>query len=70
MIVAANKVAFVAKLMFTLAATCIRLSLLCFYYRLVKDSGMRRFNYILHAAVLWNIAVGTSFVCETIWLCT
>jgi len=41
MIVGANKIAFVAKLMFSLAATFTRMSLICFYYRLVKDSGLR-----------------------------
>jgi len=27
--------------MFSLAATFTRMSLICFYYRLVKDSGLR-----------------------------
>lgn len=70
MIPAAGKIAFIAKLMFTLAATFTRLSLICFYYRLVKDSGMRWFNWILHASVLWTVAVCISFIAETIWLCT
>ncbi|KAK5126546.1 hypothetical protein LTR85_009480 [Meristemomyces frigidus] len=70
MIPAAGKIAFAAKLMFTLAATCTRLSLICFYYRLVKDSGMKWFNWILHVSLLWTLAVCISFVCETIWLCT
>ena len=65
----ANKIAFVAKLMFTLAATFTRLSLICFYYRLVKDSGITWFNSVLHASVAWTIAVGISFAFETIFLC-
>jgi len=65
----ANKIAFVAKLMFTFAATFTRLSLICFYYRLVKDSGLTWFNWVLHISVAWTVAVGISFVCETIWLC-
>ncbi|KAK1815506.1 hypothetical protein LTR12_010057 [Friedmanniomyces endolithicus] len=69
MIVQANKIAFVAKLMFTLAATFTRLSLICFYYRLVKDSGLRWFNWVLHASLAWTVAVCISFVCEVIWLC-
>ncbi|KAK5704703.1 hypothetical protein LTR17_021659 [Elasticomyces elasticus] len=69
MIVGANKIAFVAKLMFTLAATFTRLSLICFYYRLVKDSGLRRFKWVLHGSVAWTVAVCITFVCETIWLC-
>ena len=69
MIPEAGKIAFVAKLMFTLAATFTRLSLLCFYYRLVKDSGITWFNWVLHASVLWTVAVAITFVCETVWLC-
>ncbi|EMC94699.1 hypothetical protein BAUCODRAFT_557854 [Baudoinia panamericana UAMH 10762] len=69
MIIGANKIAFVAKLMFTLAATFTRLSLICFYYRLVKDTGMTWFRWVLHASVAWSIAVCIQFVCETIWLC-
>lgn len=70
MIQSANIVAFVAKLTFTLAATFIRLSLICFYYRLMKDTGIRWFRYVLHASVLWTIAVCIAFVVLTIWLCS
>lgn len=66
----AQKIAFVAKLMFTLAATFTRLSLICFYYRLVQDSGARWFKWVLHYSVAWTIAVCIDFVAETIWLCT
>ena len=69
MISQAGKIAFVAKLMFTLAATFTRLSLICFYYRLVKDSGLTWFNWVLHASVLWTVGVAITFVCETVWLC-
>lgn len=69
MIPAANKIAFVAKLMFTFAATFTRLSLLCFYYRLVKDSGILWFRWVLHASVALALAVCILFVCETVWLC-
>ncbi|KAK5171718.1 uncharacterized protein LTR77_003354 [Saxophila tyrrhenica] len=66
----ANIIAFIAKLTFTFAATFIRLSLICFYYRLVKDSGIRWFNWVLHASVLWTLAVGITFICLGIWLCS
>ncbi|KAK3113861.1 hypothetical protein LTR53_008436 [Teratosphaeriaceae sp. CCFEE 6253] len=69
MIVGANKVAFAAKLMFTLAATFTRLSLICFYYRLVKDSGLRWFTWVLHASLAWTVAVCLTFLAEVIWLC-
>jgi hypothetical protein len=70
MIESANIVAFVAKLTFTLAATFIRLSLICFYYRLMKDSGIQWFRYVLHASVLWTASVCIVFVALTIWLCS
>lgn len=47
----ANIIAFVAKLNFTLASTFTRLSLICFYYRLIKDSGVKWFKWVLHASV-------------------
>jgi hypothetical protein len=37
--VPASKIAMTAKVVFTAAATFTRLSLHCFYYRLVSDSG-------------------------------
>lgn len=70
MIQSANIIAFVAKLTFTFAATFIRLSLICFYYRLIKDSGIQWFNWVLHASVAWTIGVCIAFVALTIWLCS
>lgn len=70
MISPANIVAFAAKLTFTLAATFIRLSLICFYYRLVKDSGIKWFSWVLHVSVVWTLAVCAAFVALTIWLCS
>lgn len=51
-----------AKLLFTLASYFTRQSLLCFYYRLVSDSGMHRFRIALHPANLFNISVCIAFV--------
>ncbi|RMY17747.1 hypothetical protein D0867_05821 [Hortaea werneckii] len=69
MIASAGKIAFVAKLAFVFAATFTRLSLIAFYYRLVKDSGLRWFKGVLHASLAWTVAVWVCFVCQTIWLC-
>lgn len=69
MIAQANKIAFVAKIMFTLAATLTRISLICFYHRLVKDNGIKWFSWVLHLAMAWTVAVCITFLCEVIWLC-
>ena len=69
MIQSANIIAFIAKIIFSLSATFIRLSLICFYYRLVRDSGTRWFNWVLHASVVWTIGVCVTFIVLTIWLC-
>ncbi|KAK3633268.1 hypothetical protein LTR56_002505 [Elasticomyces elasticus] len=66
----ANIIAFVAKLVFTLAATFTRLSLCAFYYRLVKDSGIVWFRWVVHATVAFTVAIGVGFVFLTTFLCT
>jgi hypothetical protein len=66
----ANIIAMVAKLVFTLAATFTRISLCCFYYRLVKDSGIMWFRWVVHATVAFTAAVGIAFVFLSIFLCT
>lgn len=66
----ANIIAFVAKLAFTLAATFTRLSLICFYYRLIKDTGIRWYANVLHASVAWTAAICIAFIALTIWMCT
>ncbi|KAH7058690.1 hypothetical protein B0J12DRAFT_737323 [Macrophomina phaseolina] len=66
----ALKVAFSAKLIFVFAATFTRQSLLCFYYRLIADSGMKWFKWALHATVVLNAAAAIIFTCLGIWLCT
>lgn len=53
----------------TTAATFTRLSLICFYYRLIKDSGIRWFVWVLHASVVWQVALCITFVCLTVFLC-
>ena len=70
MIQSANIVAFIAKLLFTLAATFTRLSLICFYYRLVQDTANKWFKWALHASVAWTLAVCVTFIVLTIWLCS
>lgn len=66
----ANIIAFTAKIDFTLAATFTRLSLCCFYYRLVKDSGIRWFQWAVHFTAAFNVAICISFIFLTVFLCT
>ena len=49
------KLAYVAKLLFTIAAFFIMTSLLAFYYRLVRDASMSWFRNVLHAVMAFNI---------------
>lgn len=62
-------IAFIAKLTFVLASTFTRLSLLLFYYRLIRDSGIKWFHWVLHASLAFNITVGVTFGCFAIFLC-
>lgn len=64
-----GKIAFAAKIVFTLAATFTRLSLLCFYYRLVKDSGIRWFRHVIWSSMVFVVAICIAFVALVIWQC-
>lgn len=65
----ANIVAFAAKLLFVEAATFTRMSLIFFYYRLVRDTGIAWFSWVLHASMAFVVALGIAFTCIGIWLC-
>lgn len=66
----ANIIALTAKVAFTLAATFTRLSLCMFYYRLVGDSGIVWFRWVVHANVVFTISVCITFVFLSVFLCT
>lgn len=65
----ASIIAFAAKIIFTFAATFTRISLICFYFRLVRDSGHTKFRGVLWSAMAWQIAVCISFVLLVVFLC-
>lgn len=66
---ATSKIAMAAKLTFTAAATFTRLSLLCFYYRLVSDSGKQWFKWLIHINVAYNVFIFIGFICLAVFLC-
>lgn len=66
----AGIVAYCAKLLFVQAATFTRISLILFYYRLVRDSGIQWFTYVLHGSMFFVVGLGISFTCVGIWLCS
>ena len=69
MIEKASMIALASKLLFVGASTFTRLSLICFYYRLVGESGIAWFSWVLHASMAFNISIGIAFTCIGIWLC-
>jgi hypothetical protein len=58
-----------SKALFTLATFFTRCSLISFYFRLVSDSGLKRFRWALHSATAFNIAVCIAFLCLTVFQC-
>ncbi|KAF9699265.1 hypothetical protein EKO04_003181 [Ascochyta lentis] len=64
------KIAMAAKVVFTAAATFTRLSLHCFYYRLVADTGKTWFKWLIHANVAYTLGILVSFTFLAIFLCT
>ena len=51
-----------AKIIFTTAATFTRLSLHCFYYRLVADTGRSWFKWCIHLNVAYTVGIEISFM--------
>ncbi|CAI6336000.1 unnamed protein product [Periconia digitata] len=67
---AANlKIAMVAKCLFVSAATFTRLSILTFYYRLVTESAIKVFRWLVHISVAFNIAMLVSFILVGVFQC-
>ncbi|KAJ4989844.1 hypothetical protein SVAN01_04681 [Stagonosporopsis vannaccii] len=64
------KIAMAAKVVFTCAATFTRLSLHCFYYRLVADTGKTWFKWCIHLNVAYTIGIFISFIFLAIFQCT
>lgn len=65
----ASKIAMTAKIVFTCAATFTRLSLHCFYYRLVTDTGKTWFRWLIHANVAYTLGIFISYPFIAIFLC-
>jgi hypothetical protein len=63
------KVAYFAKLSFLFAGFFTASSLLAFYYRLIKESGVRWFRIALHCSVAFNILAWLPFVFAEIFIC-
>ena len=69
MIEHANIIAFAAKIMFTLASSFTRLSLIFLYYRLVKDTQFRWYAITLHVNLAFNLCVLIAFVLLVVFGC-
>jgi hypothetical protein len=65
-----SKIAMTAKIVFTTAATFTRLSLHCFYYRLVTDTGKTWFRWMIHINVAYTFGIFISFPFIAIFMCT
>ncbi|OAL06061.1 hypothetical protein IQ06DRAFT_75060 [Phaeosphaeriaceae sp. SRC1lsM3a] len=64
-----SKIAMVAKCVFTGAASFTRLSLHCFYYRLVADTGKTWFKWLIHLNVAYTLAILISFPFIAVFQC-
>lgn len=58
-----------SQIVFTAAATFTRLSLHCFYYRLVSDSGKTWFKWLIHANLVYTVGIFISFTFIAVFQC-
>lgn len=63
------KVALAATLLFTCAASATRISLACFYYRLVREVKRPVFRWALHITLAYCVAVWITFFFATCLQC-
>ncbi|KAF2399187.1 hypothetical protein EJ06DRAFT_75270 [Trichodelitschia bisporula] len=63
------KLAYVSKILFMLAGNCTVLSLFTFYYRLIGESSMKWFRWVLHLALAFNITTFFVFLFLQIFIC-
>ncbi|KAH7078288.1 hypothetical protein FB567DRAFT_131994 [Paraphoma chrysanthemicola] len=68
--VPASKIAMTSKVVFTAAASFTRLSLHCFYYRVIRDTGKTWFKWLIHANVVYTLGILVSFTFLAIFQCT
>lgn len=54
------KMLFTIKILFAVAVTCTRLSLLSFYSRLLHRSGLHQYKWVIHCA--WGFVIGLFLV--------
>lgn len=64
-----GKIAMAAKVLYTCASTFTRMSLICFYYRIVGDTMNSVFRWILHLSMVYVIAIFISMTVLIIWQC-
>jgi hypothetical protein len=64
-----GKIAMAAKVLFVMASFFTRVSLLCFYYRLTADAGLKKPRWAIHGALIFNIAMTLAFVPLAIFQC-
>jgi hypothetical protein len=55
--------------LFAGAITATRITLLIFYFRLVRDTGMFRFNKFIHLAIVFNVLLFIFLTALNIGLC-
>jgi hypothetical protein len=64
-----GKIAMAAKALFVCAAFFTRLSLLCFYYRLLIDTGLDTYRWMLHGTMTFNFMIFLVFLPLSVFQC-
>lgn len=65
----AAKIGFAATIAFTIASIFTRTSLLCFYGRMIENSGRKGFRRVIIASQIFVAVSGIVFLAVIIWRC-
>lgn len=63
------KIVLSATILFTAASSCTRISLLCFYYRLVREAKRPLFRWVLHGSLVYIVAIWITFTFTSLFQC-
>lgn len=66
----AQIIAFCAKMMFVFASGFTRLSLMFLYYRLVKESTIWWYKWLMHFGMFVNVSIFITLIFTGIFQCT
>ena len=63
------KLVFAMKILWSLASCTIRMSLVCFFYRVLEHCQVKQYKWVLHCMMAFVVSVLVVYLAVTIFAC-